>query len=174
MKCPYCGQENLSGADDCESCSENLSSLDGVMTPKTKISKTLMEDPVAKLNPREATLIDGRETVLAAVRKMNRDKVGYTLVTKNGVLVGILTERDIVFKILAKKKKPADVRVESVMTPNPVMLDEEDTLAYALNRMAVGGCRHVPILREGRPAGIVSVRDILKYLAKLFPETSGR
>jgi CBS domain-containing protein len=56
-----------------------------------------------------------------------------------------------------------------VMTPDPVSLSEDDTLAYAVNKMSVGGYRHIPITRDGKPVGIISVRDLLRYLSKLFP-----
>jgi len=168
MKCPSCGAENISGVDDCESCHQDLSSLDGIV-PTTRLEKVLMEDPIAKLKPRDPATVGPQETVLAAVKKMNQHKVGSVLVLQGNRIAGILTERDIVFKVLAKKRKPADLKVESVMTAAPDTLDEEATLAYAVNKMAVGGFRHIPILRDNRPAGIISVRDVLKYLAKLFP-----
>ena len=171
MKCPYCGHDNISGSDECEYCSGNLSSLDGLV-PTSRMEKVLMEDPIAKLKPREATRVEAGTTVLEAVRKMNREKVGCALATRGSQVAGIVTERDVVFKVLARNKNPAEVRVEAVMTPNPVTLEADDTLAFALNRMSVGGYRHIPILHEGRPTGIISVRDILKYLAKLFPETA--
>ncbi len=168
MKCPACGAENISGVDDCESCHQDLSSLDGVV-PTTKLEKVLMEDPIARLKPREATRVEVADSALEAARRMNRDKVGSALVFRGKDLAGIVTERDIVFKVLAKKKKPAEMKVEAIMTASPDTLDEEDTLAYAVNKMAVGGYRHIPIERRGKPPGIISVRDVLKYLAKLFP-----
>ena len=55
------------------------------------------------------------------------------------------------------------------MTERMDCLMSEDSLACALNRMAVGGFRHIPILKNGVPVSIISIRDVLKYLAKLFP-----
>ncbi len=166
MRCPCCGFENISGSDECESCLENLSSIDGVV-PTGRVTKSLMEDPIAKLEPRDGIWVRRDASVLDAVREMNRNKVGCVFVGKER-LEGILTERDVVFKVLAKGKKPADLPVHSVMTASPTTLDDDDSLAYALNAMSVGGFRHVPILRQGKPTGVISVRDILNYLAKLF------
>ena len=171
MKCPFCGSENMSGVDDCEYCAGNLSSLDGIV-PVTKIEKVLVGDPITKLRPRAASVIEAKSNALDAVRLMNREKVGCVLVTQQAKVVGILTERDIVFKVLAKKKRPADMLVEMLMTPSPDVLTDEDTLAVALNEMSVGGYRHIPISRKGKLDSIISVRDVLKYLAKLFPETA--
>ena len=167
MKCPYCGTENISGNDDCEACAGNLSSLDGLV-PSTKMEKVLMEDPIAKLRPRAATVVEAKSSALEAVRRMNHDKVGCVLVTEQGNLVGILTERDIVFKVLATQQQPSKVTVKSVMTPSPDTLSDEDTLAFAVNEMAVGGYRHIPIKRKGKLDSVLSVRDVLKYLARIF------
>ena len=52
------------------------------------------------------------------------------------------------------------------MTPRPQALSEEDTIAQAINCMAVGGYRHLPIVRDGAPVGFVSIRGILSYIAK--------
>jgi CBS domain-containing protein len=55
------------------------------------------------------------------------------------------------------------------MTPSPETLTDEDSLAYAVNKMSVGGYRHIPLLRDGRAVGIISIRDVLGYLSRLFP-----
>jgi CBS domain-containing protein len=56
------------------------------------------------------------------------------------------------------------------MTPRPETLKAGDPLAFALNRMMVGGYRHIPIEEDGKLAGIVSVRHVLKYLTSRFPD----
>lgn len=168
MICPSCGYKNIPGSDECESCHEDLASLDGVV-PKTKLEKVLMRDSISKLQPRPPVMVKKETSVLEAVQKMNAGKMGCLLVADQDELEGILTERDIVFKLLGREKDLSKVPVEQVMTPDPVALSEDDTLAYAVNRMAVGGYRHIPILRNGKPVGMISVRDVLRYLSKLFP-----
>lgn len=168
MICPSCGYKNIPGSDECESCHEDLASLDGVV-PKTKMEKVLMEDPISRLQPRAPAMVRKGASVLEAVQKMNAGKMGCVLVTDNEGLTGILTERDVVFKLLDSGKDLSKVTVEKVMTVDPVSLSEEDTLAYAVNKMSVGGYRHIPITRDGKPVGIISVRDVLRYLSKLFP-----
>lgn len=168
MICPFCGYKNIPGSDECESCNENLASLDGVV-PKTKIEKVLMSDRISKIQPREPVSVQKETSLLEAVKKMNACKVGCALVINHGELEGILTERDIVLKSLGHEKDLSKIPVSKIMTPNPETLSEEDNLAYAVNRMSLGGYRHIPILREGKPVGIISVRDVLRYLSKLFP-----
>ncbi len=167
MKCPSCGYKNIQGTDECESCHANLASLDGVV-PKTPLEKVLMSDPIAKLPPREALTVAPERTVFEVVKMMNEAKVGSVLVTADGRLEGIVTERDIVCKVMSEGQNPSKVSVRSIMTPAPETLAPEDTLAYAVNRMSLRGYRHIPILRDRKITGIVSVRDVLKYLSKLF------
>lgn len=167
MKCPFCGYDNISGTDECEGCHGDLASLDGVV-PRTKIEKVLMRDPISKLGPRKAMTVQGETSVLDAVDKMNEAKVGCVLVEKNGRLDGIVTERDVVFKVLSRTGDLSKVTVSEIMTRSPESLTEDDTLAYAVNKMSIGGFRHIPIVKMGRPVGIISVRDVLRYLSQLF------
>ncbi len=168
MKCPYCGYTNIKGADECESCNENLASLDGVV-PHTRMEKVLMSDPIDKLAPRPVLSIPPKTKVSEAVSKMNLAKVGCLLVTDGETIQGILTERDVVHKALAVRTDLDKTTVDAIMTLRVESLSADDSLAYAVNRMAVGGYRHIPILKSGKPTGIISIRDVLKYLARLFP-----
>ncbi|MBI4374006.1 MAG: CBS domain-containing protein [Deltaproteobacteria bacterium] len=171
MICPSCGRENMNGVDECEDCLQNLSSLDGLL-PRTKITKVLMEDPIARMKPREGIWVSARAPVREAVQKMTENRVGCVFIGNQNQIEGLVTERDILFKVLGKDQKLFGDPVSSIMTPKPIILDESDSLAYALNRMSVAGFRHLPIHQEGRPLGIISVRDILRHLSKLFPETA--
>ena len=169
MKCPSCGYKNLPGSDECEACQGDLTSFSGVV-PKSRIEKVLMSDKLSKVGPRKPVIVNRTTSVLEAIHKMNEQKTGNALVMAEENLEGILTERDILLKVLGKETDLSKLTVEKVMTPNPTTLLEENTLAVALNRMSVGGYRHLPILKNGKPVGIISVRDVLKYLAKLFPK----
>ncbi len=59
------------------------------------------------------------------------------------------------------------------MTADPVTLETNDKIAYALQKMNVGGYRHIPILFEGKLAGVISIRDILRYLTERIAATAG-
>ncbi|MBI2066800.1 MAG: CBS domain-containing protein [Deltaproteobacteria bacterium] len=168
MKCPYCGSVNMAGSDDCEYCQGNLSSLDGVLLTKNRIKKILMEDPVSHLEPKAATVVAPTLSVKEAISLMNRKKVSCLLVGETTNIHGILTERDILFKVIAKKRRPEDVSVSEVMTGSPVTLEEEDSLACAVNKMSLGGYRHLPILGKGKPVGVISIQDLLKHLASFL------
>lgn len=168
MICPFCGFKNIPGSDECKSCNEDLSSFDEV-SPKSKFERVLMEDPLSRLKPRQPLSVSAKMSVLEASHAMNTGKVGAVLVMEGERLVGILTERDVIFKVLGKKPDLSKVLVSDIMTKDPTTLAEEDSLAHAINQMAVGSYRHIPITRKGKPIGIISVRDVVTYLTKLFP-----
>jgi CBS domain-containing protein len=83
---------------------------------------------------------------------------------ENGKLVGIFTERDVLDRLAGEEVDLARLPVQVVMTPKPQYLGEDDALAFAVHRMAVGHYRHIPVLRDGHPIGFVSIRGVLKFL----------
>jgi CBS domain-containing protein len=167
MKCPSCGFNNIAGVDECEDCHEDLTSLDGA--PKSKMQRVLMSDPLARLAPHPPLFVSAKSTLSQAVKTMNAAKVGSVLVGEAEHLEGILTERDIALKAVCGGMDLEKTDVAALMTPAPETLTDEDSLAFAVNKMSVGGYRHIPILRDGRAVGIISIRDVLGYLSKLFP-----
>lgn len=100
-------------------------------------------------------------TVLEAAELMKRNRFGALLVVDNGRLVGIFTERDALFRVLAEKRDPASTTLAEVMTPRPRTITPERPFGHALHLMYEGGFRHVPVLERGRPVGMVSARDAL-------------
>jgi len=100
-------------------------------------------------------------TVAAAARLMKERRVGAILVLKEGKLAGIFTERDAVFRVIAEGRDPAGTRVAEVMTVNPRTITPDRPFGHALHLMYEGGFRHVPVVDNGRPLGVVSSRDAL-------------
>ncbi len=110
-------------------------------------------------------------TVRQAIETMQRQRIGCILVVEQSRLVGVFTERDVLTKVAARKVDIDQQRVDTVMTPDPECLSQDNELVYALNQMSVGGYRHIPILNDqGWPIGVVSMRDIVDHLAHLFPQ----
>lgn len=119
---------------------------------------------------KEPICVPPRATVRRAIDEMNRHRVGCVLVEEGGRLVGVFTERDVLGKIAPGGVDIDRTRVEEVMTRDPECLTLDDGVAYALNKMSVGGFRHVPLVDDaGRPVGIVAMRNIVDFIVHLFP-----
>ena len=96
--------------------------------------------------------------------------IGCVLVTADGgKLTGILTERDLLQKVAGKSIDLAQSSVGDFMSPAPESSKPDHPLGYALQRMVISDIRYLPIVdNSDRPAGIVSSRDIIAYMAKQF------
>jgi CBS domain-containing protein len=102
--------------------------------------------------------------VAAAIARMHEAHTDCLLVCEDDRLVGIFTDRDAVVK--AADKRLQLYTVGDFMTPDPVVLRQEDTLAVAIHKMAVGEFRHIPIVDEtGSPVGVVAAADVFRHLA---------
>ncbi|MCW2246282.1 CBS domain-containing protein [Azospirillum fermentarium] len=98
-------------------------------------------------------------TVRTAAVMMKEFGVGSLMVTAGDRLTGIFTERDALFRVLAGGLDPTRTTVEQVMTPDPLTVTPDCMVLNALHRMHDGGFRHMPVVEDGRPVGMVSIRD---------------
>jgi CBS domain-containing protein len=170
MICPSCGHSNLPGADECVKCQFALASVD-MPTPGDKVEGSLMTDTVAVLKPRQSVTVSETAPLGTAVGVMLATKVGAVLVTgPDDSLVGILTERDFLTKVVGQSGYEG-LPVRQFMTPNPETVVLSDPLAFALRKMDVGGYRHLPVVENGKPIGVVSVRDVIRHITRLCKET---
>ena len=100
-------------------------------------------------------------TVSDAARLMANRNVGAIVVVEGERLVGIFTERDVVFRVVARGRDVQTTRVADAMTRAPLTVDPNKTFGHALLMMHENGFRHVPVIENGRPIGIVSARNAL-------------
>jgi len=100
-------------------------------------------------------------TVAAAARLMKQNRIGALLVVDGGRLAGIFTERDALFRVVAEGRDPSATRISEVMTRNPRTIEPDRPFGHALHLMYEGGFRHVPVVEDTRPIGMVSTRDAL-------------
>jgi CBS domain-containing protein len=100
-------------------------------------------------------------TVAKAAELMARRKVGAVLVLEHGALVGIFTERDVVFRVIAQGRDARATRLSEVMTIRPQTVDPEKSFGYALLLMHENGFRHLPVVEDDKLLGIVSARNAL-------------
>ena len=165
MNCPVCGTYNLEGSDECENCGADLRAAD-LPAAHGAIEAKLLEERLADLEPRRPVAVEPDDDVATAIAAMQEHRIGCLTVERAGRLVGIVTERDVVQKLAGKSLE--GILVSDVMTPDPVVLRDDDTIAVAINKMAVGGFRHIPLVRRGRVTGIVSARDLSHHLVVLL------
>ena len=101
---------------------------------------------------------------------------GCVMVTEDGTtktaLVGIFTERDVLNRIIGQGRNPALVQLDEVMHEDPEALPTTASVAWVLNKMSVGGFRHIPIVVDGEATRIASVRDVVRHISPFIPHTS--
>lgn len=100
-------------------------------------------------------------TVREACELMARKRVGAVLVVEEERLLGIFSERDAVFRVIARGLDPAATQLAQVMTPDPKTVKPNNTFGYAMTLMHENGFRHLPVVDNGKPVGIVSARSAL-------------
>ena len=114
-------------------------------------------------------IIEGQEPVTApadttvseAARIMKQHNIGAIMVVENDRLVGVFTERDGLFRVLAAGLNGDTTALASVMTRNPQTIAADANFTHALQMMHAGRYRHLPVIDDGRVIGVVSVRDAL-------------
>lgn len=135
------------------------------------LGSMICEQPLrtlASLRPPVAVSVDA--SAAEAIEKMMEHSSGCVLVVDRDRLVGVFTERDVLCKLAARDRAPKAVPVVEVMTADPECLTLDDSLAYALHHMTVGGFRHIPLVDDqGRPTGIVAMRSIVEFMVDSFP-----
>jgi CBS domain-containing protein len=102
-------------------------------------------------------------TVRDAAKAMAEKRIGAILVIENGLLAGIFTERDGLFRVLAERLDPDTTPVAQVMTRNIMTIAPDKPLVNALHLMHDNGFRHLPVVVRAVPVGMISVRDALDY-----------
>jgi CBS domain-containing protein len=171
--CPYCDAENIEGADECEACGEALTELSRRI-PATTVEADLLRDRIERLWPKSPSTVAPETPVGDVLKKMVEETIGCVMIVDGGKLVGIFSERDALMKLNTEAPKLLSRPISQFMTPDPVTLETNDKIAYALHKMNVGGYRHIPILFEGSLAGVISIRDILRYLTERIAAGSRR
>ena len=113
----------------------------------------LLQEPLSVLTTRAPLIFAGKASASEAMRAMQAEHRGVVLVTEDGSansrLIGVFTERDVLMRIVDRGRNPATVTLDEIMTPDPECLPSDATIAWVLNKMEVGGFRHVPAV-DGR------------------------
>jgi CBS domain-containing protein len=125
------------------------------------------------IGQQQLVMLPSSATVREAAICMSERQVGAVLVTRDGALEGIFTERDLLHRVVAPGRDPNGTHLVEVMTKNPDTIEADDYAIQALSRMSERGYRHLPVLDQGRLVGIVSRRDFLGEEIILVEEEYG-
>jgi CBS domain-containing protein len=135
-----------------------------------ELGQLILGAAIRELEPPAAVLVPESASIDAVIETMLDRGLGAVLVQREGRVVGIFTERDVLRRVVSlavSRERP----VSEVMTPDPEALDRDDGIAFALNRMVVGGFRHILIKDEkgGSPA-LLSQRDVVAFVVSRMPK----
>lgn len=175
IACPFCGSENTEGSDICNDCQHSLTDLSHPSF-ETPVERGLMKDRIEALSPKTPCTVSPQTSIGEVLNQMTSASIGCVMIVDDSsaegqaasgeTLLGIFSEYDALMKVNVDAAQMANRPISSVMTSDPITLEATDKIAYALHKMHVGGYRHLPIMTQGKLTGVISIRDILNYLAK--------
>jgi CBS domain-containing protein len=123
---------------------------------------------------KEALSLPPETTVSEAAELMAAKKIGAAMVVERERLIGIFTERDALFRVLARGLDARTTRLAEVMTAEPLTVGPNSSYGYALIMMQENGFRHAPVVDNGKPIGIVSSRNAMDPELEEFVSEANR
>ena len=125
---------------------------------------------VGQVVKRKAVIVKPDDTIERVARILSRHKVGSAVVVDNDEIVGVITDRDILDKVVAKGRDPKTVKVHEVMTRNPITIEDDYDISDAIDKMMEKGIRRLLVTRLGKPLGFVTAADLLAALNSMNSE----
>jgi len=150
---------------------EELKHMDEIQASSdSKINEAFsLNDPITTLKFRYHPIVKHNTTLQSVIRILKKEKVGCVMVEKNGKLIGVMTERDFLLRIIGKDVDLSKEKINDYMTKNPESLHDNDPVSFAFNKMHVLGIRHIPIINdENEILGMVSVKDVITHIGNYF------
>jgi 2-oxoglutarate/2-oxoacid ferredoxin oxidoreductase subunit beta len=133
------------------------------------LESVLTEETLSSAISRPPLIMDAGTSLAEVLRCMRDADRGAVLVVTQGKLVGIFTERDVLLRVAGHAINLERAVVGELMTPDPVTLPADASVAFGLNKMLVEGFRHIPLVDdEGKPTAVVSMRDLIEYMSSFF------
>ncbi len=168
IKCPSCGTENIEGLDRCEQCLHSLITRDLPKPSKDDLyQNALMTAPVSALvTGKDLLVADTADSIAKVIEIFQKKSKNCVLVYQKKKLVGIISNRDLIRRVAGIHADLSKVKAQDVMTPNPESVKLQDPISFVVNKMAMGGFRHVPVLaQDGAPISIVNIHDVMHFLS---------
>lgn len=161
--CPFCGHRNIDGVDTCDGCQGPLEFLSKPQA-NSELEKSVLNARVFMLAPRRPIVVGPYTTVDEVLDLLVSHSIGCVVIVDNEEIVGIFSERDALCRLNTDVAQFEDRPISEFMTPAPETIDRDAKIAFALQKMDVGGYRHLPVTTDGRISGVISIRDVLDYI----------
>jgi CBS domain-containing protein len=160
IRCSACSFVNLPGTDVCEECKTPLAA-----NPKddAELAKRALTDPIKKAGLRNPVVVEPKTSAKQVLSRLKEANTGCAIIVRGNEFLGIFTERDVLQRLAKPGIDLDEVEIENVMTPTQQILAENEPVAKALNLMAMGNYRHVPIRLDKGTYTVFSVLDALRY-----------
>lgn len=131
----------------------------------------LLSEKIAALKLPTPLSVPSGTSVRSVIEQVQRERASCVIVLDGGAIIGIMTERDVLMKVVRRDVDP-DAPVDQFMTPNPHTLAQDRTIGDAISLMNAEDFRNVPIVdkKTGEAIALLSVEDIIDFLGELFPE----
>jgi 2-oxoglutarate ferredoxin oxidoreductase subunit beta len=136
--------------------------------PRETIQKVMMSAPIGEvLVGKDIPVLSPSDTVEHIVKVFKDVKIDCAMICEDNKVIGIISQRDLLRKATQAGLDLRRIKANEIMTKKPETVKETDRIAFVVNKMALGGFRHIPVVNEqGAPQGIVSIKDVLSYLDK--------
>jgi len=158
----------MNNNQDLEDDQEWFEGLDSVDKPDMN-EAVKIQDPISSMHLPKPLIVDLGTSLRHVLDTMQNNKRNCVVTLKNDKLGGILTERDILLKVTGKGYDLDLTVIDEFITLSPDYVTPDDPLAYALNKMHIGGYRNVPVVNdELYPIGVISITDIISTIAEYF------
>jgi CBS domain-containing protein len=128
-----------------------------------------MNVPISALLQRKGAVVHSiapHLSIFDAVAEMNRLRIGAIVILDDGKLAGIFTERDVLRRVVGAGIDPRTVGVTEVMTKDVLTIAPETTIEEVAGMFTEKRCRHLPVISDGKLAGLISIGDISRWLAE--------
>ena len=124
---------------------------------------------VNEVMTKDIVTINSDDTVLEACKRYNRDKIGCLLVLRAGCMAGIITERDIIKRIIIMSKDPFVTKVEEIMSKEIITISPTADVKEAASLMGRNEIKKLPVVSEdGKPVGIITITDIVNLVPNML------
>ena len=170
MNCPFCKNGNYDGADVCEHCGESLEFL-SQPSVSSNLETSLLRDRVAAIMDPEPVVVGPARRVRDVLDLLVDSATGCVVVVEGDRIVGVFTERDALLRLNTNAAALGDRSISDFMTPSPETVTDDAEIAFALHKMDIGGYRHLPVVCEGKLAGVISTRAIFQYIGSHLTAT---